>query len=328
MGMTDTQSIDVRKRRPTTGLAVETRDLTKRYGRNRGILEVSLEVPRGEIFGFLGPNGSGKSTTIRLLLDLIRPSSGSARVLDLDVQTDSLEIRRRTGYVPGELALYGNQSGARAIRYFAGLRGGIDTTYAFELAERFRSDLDRPIGKLSTGNKHKVAIVLALMHKPELLVLDEPSTGLDPLVQQEFQEVLRETRAEGRTVFLSSHTLAEVERVTDRVGIIREGRLIVVERLSDLKSKAVRHLEFEFDRPVPPGMFDGVDGVRDVRIEGRVANISVEGVVDPVVRAASALTIVNVSSVEADLDEIFLAYYRGEGAPMAETPPEEVTSVG
>ncbi len=325
--MTETGPIDLRERRPATGLAVDTRELTKWYGTNRGILDVSLEVPRGEIFGFLGPNGSGKSTTIRLLLDLIRPSSGSARVLDLDVDTDSLEIRRRTGYVPGELALYGNQSGLAAIRYFAGLRGGIDTTYAFELAERFRADLDRPIGKLSTGNKHKVAIVLALMHRPELLVLDEPSTGLDPLVQQEFQAVLRETRDEGRTVFLSSHTLAEVERVTDRVGIIREGRLVVVERLSDLKAKAVRHLEFEFDGPVPAGLFDGVEGVREVRIEGRVANVSVEGVVDPVVRAASALTIINVSSVEADLDEIFLALYRGEGDTTTAPPPEEATRV-
>ncbi|MCV0402698.1 MAG: ABC transporter ATP-binding protein [Chloroflexi bacterium] len=326
--MTDVQPIDIRARRPASGLAVETRELTKWYGRNRGILDVSLEVPRGEIFGFLGPNGSGKSTTIRLLLDLIRPSAGTARVLDLDVATESLEIRHRTGYVPGELALYGSQSGTAAIRYFAGLRGGIDTTYAFELAERFRADLDRPIGKLSTGNKHKVAIVLALMHKPELLVLDEPSTGLDPLVQQEFQAVLRETRDEGRTVFLSSHTLAEVERVTDRVGIIREGRLVVVERLSDLKAKAVRHLEFEFDRPVPAGLFDGVEGVRDIRIEGRVANISVEGMVDPAVRAASALTIVNISSVEADLDEIFLAYYRGETDAATPSPAREVTHVG
>lgn len=308
-------------------LAIATDRLSKWYGRNRGIVEVSLEVPKGEIFGFLGPNGSGKSTTIRLLLDLIRPSAGSARVLGMDVGADSLEIRRRTGYVPGELALYGRQSGRDAIHYFAGLRGGVDTTYAFQLAERFRADLGRPIGKLSTGNKHKVAIVLALMHRPELLVLDEPSTGLDPLVQQEFQAVLRETRAEGRTVFLSSHTLAEVERVTDRVGIIREGRLIVVERLSDLKAKAVRHLEFEFTRPVPPDLFNGVEGVRDARVEGRIANISVEGAVDSVVRAATALSIVNVSSVEADLDEIFLAYYRGDTEPGAPRR-EEASRVG
>ena len=326
--MTDTTPIHIRARRPVDDLAIETEVLTKSYGANRGIIEVSLAVPRGEIFGFLGPNGSGKSTTIRLLLDLIRPTSGSARVLGRDAQDESLEIRRRTGYVPGELALYGNQSGLRAIRYFAGLRGGIDTAYAFELAERFRADLDRPIGKLSTGNKHKVAIVLALMHRPELLVLDEPSTGLDPLVQREFQAVLRETRDEGRTVFLSSHTLSEVERVTDRIGIIREGRLIVVERLSDLKARAIRHLEFEFDRPVPEGLFDGVDGVHEVRVDGHVANVSVEGIVDPVVRAAGALPIVNITSVEADLDEIFLAYYRGNGASADGPQDGEAAHVG
>jgi ABC-2 type transport system ATP-binding protein len=326
--MRDAQPIHIRARRPVDDLAVETKGLTKYYGANRGILEVSLAVPRGEIFGFLGPNGSGKSTTIRLLLDLLRPTAGSARVLGRDVREDSIEIRRRTGYVPGELALYASQTGLRAIRYFAGLRGGIDTSYAFELAERFRADLDRPIGKLSTGNRHKVAIVLALMHRPELLVLDEPSTGLDPLVQQEFQEVLRETRNEGRTVFLSSHTLAEVERVTDRIGIIREGRLIVVERLSDLKARAIRHLEFEFDRPVPDGLFDGLAGVRDVRVSGHVVNVAVEGAVDPVVRAAIALPIVNVSSVEADLDEIFLAYYRGNGVPADAPRDEEAARVG
>ncbi|MFH1689579.1 MAG: ABC transporter ATP-binding protein [Candidatus Eisenbacteria bacterium] len=306
-----------------SGFAIETRGLTKRYGEHRGIIEVSLEVPEGEIFGFLGPNGAGKSTTIRLLLDLIRPTSGSASVLGLGSQTDSLEIRRRSGYVPGELALYDNQTGQQAIRWFAGLRGGIDTSYAFELAERFRADLDRPVGKLSTGNKHKVAIIIALMHRPELLILDEPSTGLDPLVQQEFQAVLRETRAEGRTVFLSSHTLSEVERVTDRVGIIREGRLVVVERLTDLKTKAVRHLEFEFDQPAQEGMFAGLEGVREARIEGRIANVAVSGAVDLVVRAAAALPIVNIRSIEADLDEIFLAYYRANGTPpptVTETP--------
>ncbi len=303
----------VREAAAVSTMAIETRELTKSYGGNRGIIDVTLEVPRGEIFGFLGPNGAGKSTTIRLLLDLIRPSSGHASVLGFDAQAESQEVRRRTGYVPGELALYANQTGTKAIHYFAGLRGGVDTAYAFQLAERFRADMERPIGKLSTGSKHKVALIMALMHRPELLVLDEPSTGLDPLVQQEFQAVLRETRDEGRTVFLSSHTLSEVERVTDRVGIIREGRLIVVERLADLKAKAIRHLEFEFDRPAPPDLFDGVAGVRSAHIEGSVADVAIEGIVDGVVRAAATLPIINVRSIEADLDEIFLEFYRNGG---------------
>jgi len=311
-----------------TDYAIQTHDLAKQYGKARGIVDVDLEVPRGEIFGFLGPNGSGKSTTIRLLLDLIRPTSGSAQVLGLDCQTASLEIRRRTGYIPGELALYRNQSGRQAIDYFASLRNHQDTTYAYELAERFGTDLARPIGKLSTGNKQKVGLILALMHKPELLVLDEPSTGLDPLVQQEFQAVLREARAEGRTVFLSSHTLDEVERVTDRVGIIREGRLIVVERLTDLKAKAVRHLDFDFGLPVPERLFEGVAGVRSVSIQGFSAKVSVEGAVDAVIRAAATLPIVDVRSIEADLEEIFLAYYRGNGSPDATgSAASEVTHV-
>jgi ABC-2 type transport system ATP-binding protein len=312
-----------------TGLAIETRALTKRYGSARGISDVDLNVPEGEIFGFLGPNGAGKSTTIRVLLDLIRPTAGSASVLGLDSQASSLEIRARIGYVPGELALYGSQTGAQAIAYFSSLRDGNGRAHAHELAERFRADLHRPIAKLSTGNKQKIGLIVGLMHRPELLILDEPSTGLDPLVQQEFQAVLREARDEGRTVFLSSHTLAEVERVTDRVGIIREGRLIVVERLTDLKARAVRHLEFDFAEPIPPTLFDGVAGVREARVEGASANVTVEGPVDAVIRAAARQTIVDVRSIEADLEEIFLTYYRDPGEPAAaEAPALEVPRVG
>jgi ABC-2 type transport system ATP-binding protein len=304
-----------------TDMAISTRGLTKRYGEARGIVDVDLHVPSGEIFGFIGPNGSGKSTTIRLLLDLIRPTGGTASVLGLDCQTRSLEIRRKIGYVAGELALYRNQTGRQAIDYFASLRRLPDTRYADELAERFRADLDRPIGKLSTGNKQKIGVIVALMHKPELLILDEPSTGLDPLVQQDFQEVLREARDEGRTVFLSSHTLSEVERVTDRVGIIREGRLIVVERLADLKARAIRQLEFEFRSPVAGDLFDGVDGVRQVRVDGHLVTVAIEGEVDAAVRAATAHPIVGIRSIDADLEEIFLTYYRDRSGadPRAET---------
>lgn len=297
--------------------AIRTTGLTKAFGELAAVDDLDLQVHTGEIFGFLGPNGAGKSTTIRMLLDQLRATSGSASVLGLDMHSDSLQIRRRIGYLPGDLTLYPKLTGRQTVKYFANLRGGVDMRYVDELAERLNADLSRKVREYSTGNRQKIGLIQAFMHKPELLILDEPNAGLDPLVQQTFQEMLREVRAEGRTVFLSSHTLSEVERVADRVGIIRHGRLVVVERVDALKRKAIRRLEFEFAEPVPADLFAGVDVVRDVEIDGVHARVSYEGAVHPVLQAAMARHVVDIHSREADLEEIFLDYYRDTDADAA-----------
>ena len=314
--------------------AIHTTGLSKHFGDLAAVDSLDLEVHVGEIFGFLGPNGSGKSTTIRVLLDQLRPTSGSARVLGLDSRAGSLEIRRRIGYLPGDLVLYPKMTGMQTIKYFAGLRGGVDMAYVDELAQRLGADLSRKVREYSSGNRQKIGLIQAFMHKPDLLILDEPNAGLDPLVQQTFQEMLREVRADGRTVFLSSHTLSEVERVADRVGIIRHGRLVVVERVDELKRKAIRRLDFEFAEPVPDDLFARVEQIHDVEVDGVHARISYDGSVNPVLQAAMAHEVVNLYSREADLEEIFLAYYRdsdaGEGthrgAPRAHGAHARVTS--
>ncbi len=295
--------------------AIVTRGLTKHYGEVEALVDLDLEVQRGEVFGFLGPNGAGKSTTIRTLLDLLRPTSGSARILGFDSHHESLEVRRRTGYVPGDLALYPKLTGRQLLAYLGSLRGGVDWDHVDELATRLQSDLDRRIADLSTGNRQKIGLIQAFVHRPELLVLDEPNAGLDPLVQQELIALMRETREAGRTVFLSSHALSEVERVADRVGIIREGRLVVVERVDELKRRAVRQLDLRFAAPVPTDLFATVPAVREVETDGTVVRLRYDGSVNGVLRAALAHEVVELHSREADLEEIFLAYYRA-GAGM------------
>jgi beta-exotoxin I transport system ATP-binding protein len=294
----------------TAGPVIATAGLSKDYGSGRGLFGLDLEVKAGEVFGFLGPNGAGKSTTMRLLLDLIKPTSGSARVLGLDTASESLEIRRRTGFLPGDLALYPKLTGRAVLDYLAELRGGVDHNLRDSLVERFGADLDRPVRELSTGNRRKLGLIQAFMHDPEVLILDEPIAGLDPLVQQSFHSLLAEVSAQGRTVFLSSHTLSEVERVTHRLAILREGRLIVVDSLENLRRVAVQRLEIEFGEPVDTGEFDGLPGVTEVRADGRTVTVSFEGVADPVVKAAARHEVRAIHPREDDLEEIFLRYYR------------------
>lgn len=291
------------------GTAIATAGLTKTYGSTRGIVDVDLEVPTGEVYGFLGPNGAGKTTTIRLLIDHLRPTSGTAEVLGLDTRAATLEIRRRIGVLPSDIALYPRMTGGEVLDYLAALRGGVDRTAIDRLVDRFGVELGRPIRQLSMGNRQKVALVAAFMHEPELLVLDEPTVGLDPLVQREFHALLDEVRAQGRTVFLSSHTLSEVERVADRVGIIREGRLVVTERVADLKHKAVRRLEFEFPEPVDAAPFRALDGVWDAEADGSMLRVTITGPVGEAVMLAAQHRPINVVSQEPDLEELFLAYY-------------------
>ena len=283
--------------------------LTKYYGKKLGIADLNLKVKSGEIFGFLGPNGAGKTTTIRLLLDLLRPTSGKITILGLDAQADSLAVRRSIGYIPSDPSLYGTLSGHDLITYFANLRGGVQWSKVTALAERLQCDLSRPISSLSRGNKQKLAVIRAFMHEPHLLVLDEPTSGLDPLIQAEFEEIVREAKGEGRTVFLSSHFLHEVEQLADRVGIIRDGRLAAVEEIASLKSRSIRRLEIKFAGPVPEEEFVRLDGVRNVQTQGSTLVCDVAGVLDPLIKAAARHTIVNLKTHEPNLEEIFLAYY-------------------
>ena len=294
------------------GPIISTEGLTKHYGMTLGIEDVTFDVREGEVFGFLGPNGSGKSTTIRLLLDLIRPTRGTSTVLGLDSRADAIEIHRRVGYVPGELAMYEKMTGRELLGYFASLRGLDDVGRAPEIAERLQLDVDQRIRSYSSGNRQKVGLVQALMHDPELLILDEPTSGLDPLAQREFYRIVLEARATGRTVFLSSHILPEVERIADRVGIIRNGKLVVVEEVSVLKHKALRKLEMRFARPVPEAEFSGLDTVHNIESEdgGAVIILTVAGSVDPVIKAAASHELISLVSHEGDLEEAFLAYYQ------------------
>ena len=286
--------------------------LTKSYGAERGVIDLSFAVAPGEVFGYLGPNGAGKTTTIRTLLDFIRPTVGRARIFGLDSTEGSIEIHRRTGYLPGELALYERMTAADYLTHFAALRDGVDWGDVRRLAERLDLRLETRIRSLSHGNKQKVGLVQAFMHRPELLVLDEPTTGLDPLVQQEFHTMIAEARLGGSTVFLSSHVMPEVERLCDRVGIIREGRLVAVEDVGDLKARAIRTLDIRFARPVPGEAFAGLPGVQRIEVQGDLVHLTVAGHLDAVVKSAARYEVVDITSNEPTLEEVFLTFY-GEG---------------
>ena len=262
------------------------------------------------MFGFLGPNGAGKTTTIRMLLDLQHPSAGSARVLGLDSRRDTVAIHERCGYLPGELELYPRMTGSQLLDWFAHARGGVEAHFRDELVQRFDVTLDRRIHELSKGNRQKLGIVLAFMHRPELLVLDEPTSGLDPLMQDEFHRLLRETTAEGRTVFLSSHELDEVQRVADRVAIIRQGRLVVSDTVKRLRAQAPQTMELRFRTPIAPAVFESLDGVQNVIVEHDRVTLHTAGELAPLLRVIADHDPVDVVARHTDLDELFLTYYR------------------
>jgi ABC-2 type transport system ATP-binding protein len=288
---------------------VQAHGLTKSYGSRTGVVDLGFSVEQGEVFGYLGPNGAGKTTTIRLMLDLIRPTNGRVEVLGRDARRDSVTIRRRVGYLPGDARLYERLTGGELIEYFASLRGSSDLTEARRLADRFALDLDVPIRTLSRGNRQKVGIVQAFMHRPDLLVLDEPTSGLDPLMQQEFADLLRETTADGRTVFLSSHVLPEVQHVADRVAVIRDGRLVVVDTVENLRARAPGRMEVSFAVVPPPGAFDGLARVREVERYGATVAFALEGPADPLVKALARFEVLGLDSHEADLEDVFLGLY-------------------
>lgn len=292
--------------------AIETVGLSKTYGgKVRALVDLDLRVERGEVFGYLGPNGAGKSTTIRLLLDLIRPTAGRVSVLGLDTRADGVASRRSVGYLPGDLRLADRLTGHEQLESLARLRRRVDETLRDELCERLGVVLDRPIRQLSRGNRQKIGIVQAFMHRPELVVLDEPTAGLDPLLQNEMRALLRETAAGGSTVFLSSHSLDEVQHVADRVGIIRSGRLVDVDAVESLRERSLRHVTITFAEPIDPSAFTSLDGVRVVSVDGPVVRLSApETAMDALVKSASRHAIADLVSQPADLEEIFLELYR------------------
>jgi ABC-2 type transport system ATP-binding protein len=301
----------------TDQIAIHTEGLTKHYGDVRALVDLDLDVRSGEVFGFLGPNGAGKTTMIRTILDEIRPTAGRSSILGLDTHEKSVEIRRSIGYVPGDLAMYPNLTGRDTLTYFANLRGGVDWAYVDGLADRLDADLSKKVGDLSSGNRQKVGLIQAFMNRPDVLIMDEPSSGLDPLIQREFQAMMREVATEGRCVFLSSHTLSEVQRVADRVGIIRHGHLIALEAVSSLRSKAMRQVEFEFGSPVDAAVFETVPGVREVTVEDHRARLSYDGKMEVLLKTvADRYEVVDITTQEADLEEIFLTYYRDEEVPV------------
>ncbi|HEY8169826.1 MAG TPA: ABC transporter ATP-binding protein [Candidatus Limnocylindria bacterium] len=296
---------------------IETHQLTKSYGRHRGIVDVDLEVAENEAFGFLGPNGAGKTTMIRTLLDHIRPTSGTASIFGIETRADPVAIHRRIGYLPGEFVLYDKLTGGQTIEYFANLRGGVDIAYQADLIARLDIDPSRKFKEYSKGNKQKVGLVIALQHRPDLLMLDEPTSGLDPLVQQVFYTIIREAKAEGRTIFMSSHILSEVEKTCDRVAIIRDGRLVRVDRVEALRDMAHHQVELRFVGPVPASEFTSLPGVTDVVAEDHVLRMRVSGPMTPVVKAAARYELADFVSREPSLEETFLAEY-GPQAEVAE----------
>ncbi len=278
---------------------IEVQGLTKSYGNKRGISDVSFQVEEGDVFGFLGPIGAGKTTTIRLLMALLKPNAGSARIAGLDCWEKSVEIKRLIGYMPGEPALDPNLTGGQILEYFAHLRGGVDQAYLKQLVERFE---------------------LAFMHRPRLLILDEPTSSLDPLNQQEFDRMVLEARNEGRTVFLSSHVLSEVEKTCTTVGIIREGRLVRIGDVAEVKAIKRYEVTITFANAVPAETFKTVDGVIEAETLnlGHGVRLTMQGPADAVIKAAAHYPVVSLTSYEPSLEDIFLRYYEGDGPRAAE----------
>jgi ABC-2 type transport system ATP-binding protein len=296
---------------------IEVESLTKSYGGKRGINDVSFKVEEGDVFGFLGPNGAGKTTTIRLLMALLHADAGSARVAGLDCWKQSLAIKRLIGYMPGEPALDPNLTGGQILEYFAHLRGGVDHEYLKQLIERFELDTSRRFRQYSTGNKRKVVLIQAFMHRPRLLILDEPTSGLDPLNRQEFDRMVLEARNEGRTVFLSSHVLSEVEKTCTTVGIIREGRLVRIGDVAEVKAIKRYEITITFASAIPAEAFKNVEGVVEVQTvsHDHGVHLTMQGPADAVVKAAAHYPVVSLNSYEPSLEDIFLRYYEGDAPP-------------
>ncbi len=298
--------------------AVRTDALTKDYGGGAGLFDLTLEVAAGEVFGYLGPNGAGKTTTIRLLMDMLRPTRGRAEVFGIDCQAHPVRVKREVGYMPGEMPQWGGLRGREVVAHVAGLRGGVDAGAVSSLATRLDLDLGRRYREYSLGNRRKVGLVLAFMHRPRLLVLDEPTSGLDPLIQQEFFRMVEEACDHGATVFLSSHVLSEVERICQRVGILRRGRLVQVARLDELHRLRYHRFEVDFAGEVPLEAISACPGVDSVVAQDHHLTCAVHGGVAPLLHALGTGQVLNLVTHEPSLEEVFLAQFRDEPHGAAE----------
>jgi ABC-type multidrug transport system ATPase subunit len=296
--------------------AIECKAVTKSYGSGRGVFDLDLAVRRGEVIGFIGPNGAGKTTTIRLLMDLVRPDRGAIRVIGLDAHRDSLAIKRRVGYLPGELAQFPGVRASYVIGLLAGLRGGVRPERIATLANRFDIDLRRKYEELSHGNKQKVALIQAFMHEPELLILDEPTLGLDPLMQREFRTLVRESAAAGTTVFLSSHVLSEVEQICDRVALISRGRLVQVGSLTELRAVRAHRIEARFEGELRAEEVGSLPGVSAAAVEDHRFTCTVQGPIAPLLHRLDEAGVIELDSHEMTLEEVFFAHI-GEREPAA-----------
>ncbi len=319
MNMAKVSSASTAARAATaTAVIAQVENLTKRYGSQRGVDDVSFEIADGEVFGFLGPNGAGKTTTLRTLMGLLRPTAGRATIGGLDCWTQAPEAKRLVGYLPGEFSFDPRMTGAQILTYLANLRGGVDQAYLTRLVERLELDPTRRFRDYSRGNKQKVGLAQAFMGKPRLLILDEPTSGLDPLNQQEFYKMVAEVRAEGRSIFLSSHILPEVEHTCDRVGIIREGRLVKVGGVGELKDLRQRVLEAQFSGPAEAAWFSGLPGVVSVTTDGpNTARVTLKGDMAESLRVAVEHGAMNVMTHEPSLEDIFLRFYEPDSKPVA-----------
>src|SRR5947207_3370342 len=290
---------------------IQTNQLTKSYGKSRGIIDVTFGIQEGEVFGFLGPNGAGKTTTMRTLMGLLHANSGSATIGGLDCWTQSTEVKKLVGYLPGEFTFDPGLRGAQIIEYLGHLRGGIDQAYVRSLVKRLGFDPSKRFREYSHGNKQKLGLVQSFMHKPRVLILDEPTSGLDPLNQQEFYRMVAEVRAEGRTVFLSSHILPEVEHTCDRVAIIREGRLVKMDHVSSLKEIHQYDVEITFASPASVEWFKNVAGVANVAqgADEHTLQLSVQGALTEIIHIASQHNATNITTHEPTLEEVFLRFY-------------------
>jgi ABC-2 type transport system ATP-binding protein len=290
--------------------AIETKSLTKDYGSGRGIFELDLTVNEGEVFGYLGPNGAGKTTTIKLLMGMIHATRGSASVFGLDAERDAVAVKKKVGYVPGELPQFGGWRGTEIVAYVAGIRGDVDDPEVEHVAKRLDLDLSRKYREYSHGNKQKLALLMAFAHKPALLILDEPTSGLDPLHQQEFYGLVRDARTRGATIFVSSHVLSEVEQICDRVGIVREGHLVTIGPIAELLGAKAHRIEIELADPSAAALLARLPGLEQVQVEGARVSGLYRGAFDPLLAALSGQRVVSFVSREPSLEEIFLSYYR------------------
>ena len=295
-----------------TEYIVETRGLSVFYGRHRGIIDVYMRIEKGEVYGFLGPNGSGKTTTQRVLMDIIRPTRGEARMFGKDCQKDGVAARDRVGYLPGELSMYDNMRASQFFKmYFSLQKSNTDPNYWKKLADRLQLDTSRKIREFSRGNKQKVGVVAAFMNQPDLLILDEPTSGLDPLVQQTVMDLVREANQAGATVFFSSHILPEVQAVCDRVAIIREGKLVAIERVEDLTTQHFKRVRFSFAATPPADTFSQ-DGVTEIARDEDSVTLEIQTHLDEIMNTAASFGITDIETIPVTLEEIFLAYY-GDG---------------